>query len=103
MQLKTVAKYQNSCYSVVYDMGQKEKLILRLESGTKDFTFDELERLLGYFGYIRSEKGKTSGSRVVFTSDTHPPIMLHRPHPGKILKEYQIRQLISILEEEKLI
>ena len=46
-------------------MGTKEKLIERFRSLPTDFTFDEMEKLLGYFGYERSNKGKTSGSRVI--------------------------------------
>lgn len=49
-------------------MGQKEKLIQRLKSRPKDFTFQEAETLLEYLDYKRSNKGKTSGSRVVFES-----------------------------------
>lgn len=41
-------------------MGQKEKLIQRLKSKPKDFTFDDAETLLNYLDYIRSNKGKTS-------------------------------------------
>jgi hypothetical protein len=71
-------------------VGQKEKLIERLKSKPKDFTFDNAETLLGYFDYKRSDKGRTSGSRVVFVSESHPPIMLHKPHPRKELPAYQI-------------
>lgn len=39
-------------------MGQKEKLIQRLKSKPKDFTFDDAETLLNYLDYIRSNKGK---------------------------------------------
>lgn len=39
-------------------MGQKEKLIQRLKSRPKDFTFQEAETLLGYLDYKRSNKGK---------------------------------------------
>ena len=34
-------------------MGKKEKLIERLKSKPKDFTFEELETLLGYLYYSR--------------------------------------------------
>ena len=84
-------------------MGQKEKLIEKLKAKPKTFTFDDAESLLRYFSYRRSNKGKTSGSRVMFTSTEHPPIMLHKPHPRKELLEYQIKQLIEILREENLI
>ena len=85
-------------------MGQKDKLIRKLKSIPRDFTFDEAESLLGYLTYHRSNKGKTSGSRVMFTSDEHDAkIMLHKPHPGKELLEYQVKQLIEQLEQEGLI
>lgn len=84
-------------------MGQKEKLIQRLKSKPKNFTFDEAETLLKCFDYIRSNKGKTSGSRIMFVSDEHGSILLHKPHPQKELKAYQIKQLIEILEQEDLI
>ena len=84
-------------------MGQKEKLIQRLKSKPKDFTFDEAETLLRYLSYVRSNKGKTSGSRVMFISEEHEAMLLHKPHPQKELKAYQIKQLIEILEQEGLI
>lgn len=84
-------------------MGQKEKLIQRLKSKPKDFTFDEAETLLRYLSYVRSNKGKTSGSRIMFISEEHEAILLHKPHPQKELKAYQIKQLIEVLEQEGLI
>ena len=79
-------------------MGQKEKLIERLKSKPKTFTFDDAESLLRYFAYERSNKGRT-----MFVSEEHPPIMMHRPHPRKELLEYQVKQLIQILEQEGLL
>ena len=85
-------------------MGKKEKLIERLKTKPKDFTFDEAETLLSFFSYVRSNKGKTSGSRVIFTNTEHNvPILLHKPHPGNELHAYQIKQLIQVLEQENLI
>lgn len=84
-------------------MGKKDKLIKRLKSRPKDFTFNETETLLNYLEYERYEKGKTSGSRVIFKNKKHPAIMLHKPHPNNELKAYQIKQLIQLLESEGLI
>ena len=85
-------------------MGQKEKLIAKLRSNPKTFTFDDAELLVCYFGYHRSNKGKTSGSRVMFTSEKHrTKILLHKPHPRKELLEYQIRQPVEQLEQEDLL
>ena len=84
-------------------MGQKEKLIQRLKTKPKDFSFNDAEALLGYLDYSLVNKGKTSGSRVMFVSETHGSILLHRPHPQKELKTYQIKQLKKFLEQEGLI
>ena len=84
-------------------LGQKEKLIERLKTKPKDFTFDEAETLPGDFSYHRSNKGKTSGSRIAFFSTGHPPIFLHKPHPRKELLDYQVNQLIESLKQEGLL
>ena len=84
-------------------MGQKEKLIRKLKSRPKDFTFEEAETLLKFFAYDRSNKGRTSGSHVMFVSGDHAPILLHKPHPRKELLAYQVKQLIEVLEQEGLI
>ena len=85
-------------------MSKKEKLIAKLKSLPKDFTFDEAESLLGYLDYERDNKGKTSGSRVMFINKhTGARLMLHKPHPRNELLEYQIKQLIDHLNQERLI
>jgi len=85
-------------------LGQKEKLIAKLKANPRSFTFNEAEALLGYFSYYRSNKGKTSGSRIMFVSEVHKTkILLHKPHPRKELLEYQIKQLIEQLEQEGLL
>ena len=84
-------------------LGQKEKLMERLRNRPKDFTFEDAETLLGYLSYKRSNKGKTSGSRVMFVSEEHPPILMHKPHPRKELLSYQVKQLVETLEQEGLL
>ena len=80
-------------------MGTKEKLIERFLSMPSDFTFDEIQQLLGYYGYEKSNKGRTSGSRVIFKNGEKRPIMLHKPHPGKIVKNYAMKQVYDDLKE----
>ena len=85
-------------------MGKKEKLIKKLMSAPKDFTFEEAVTLLGYFSYVQGNKGKTSGSRVVFSSTVYPTkIIMHKPHPRNELLDYQVKQLIEQLKQEDLI
>ena len=84
-------------------MGSKEKLRERFLKMPSDFTFEELQRLLEGYGYERSNKGKTSGSRLIFKNGDKRPIMLHKPHPGNIVKEYALKQVMDDLREAGLI
>lgn len=84
-------------------LGAERETNQKIKTKPRDFTFDEAETLLGYLTYSRSNKGKTSGSRVMFTSEQHTPILLHKPHPRKELLEYQVKQLLEVLEQEGLI
>lgn len=83
-------------------MGKLEKMIERLKSNPKDFTFEEMQTLLLALGFELSNKGKTSGSRVKFFKDG-VFIILHKPHPRKELLSYQVKQIIEALSEEGLI
>jgi predicted RNA binding protein YcfA (HicA-like mRNA interferase family) len=81
-------------------MSKLEKLIFRLLSIPKDFTWEELTKLLGLFGFVELKKGKTGGSRRKFADENKNVIILHKPHPGNIVKEYAIRQIITQLKEK---
>ncbi len=80
-------------------MGTKDKLRERFLKMPSDFTFDELQRLLEGYGYERGNKGRTSGSRLIFKNGDKRPIMLHKPHPGNIVKEYALKQVLDDLRE----
>lgn len=79
-------------------LGKLEKAKLRLKNEPSDYTFKEAESLLISLGFEEYNKGKSSGSRVVFIRN-EDKIMLHRPHPQKELKVYAVRQLKEKLEE----
>ncbi len=75
-------------------MTSSEKLIKRFRKKPKDFSFEELKRLLSYYGYTEKQG---AGSRVIFINEkTNHKIKLHKPHPGNILKRYQL----DIIESE---
>ncbi len=77
-------------------MSIKEKLLGRFLRLPKDFTYQELTRLLNGFGYIEETKGKTSGSRVMFYNrEKEHPILIHQPHPGNILKAYVMKYVLD--------
>ena len=79
-------------------MSKNDKLLARLISQPADFTWDELLRVLRQLGYQEQAAGKTGGSRRAFIkAETGSVIRLHKPHPGSILKQYQLKQLIQQL------
>ena len=85
-------------------MSKAEKLVKRLLSRPKDFTYNELRKLLDALGYEESQSGKTSGSRVAFIDlKTKHIIRLHKPHPNNELKQYQLDQVIEELKGRGLI
>lgn len=82
-------------------MGTFEKLLKRFLSRPKDFTYEELKRILAGFGYTE-EQG--AGSRVVFINERlQHKIKLHKLHPGNILKRYQIDLIIEELHKYQLL
>ena len=84
-------------------MSRRNKLVARLRGKPKNFTWDELVRLLEGLGYSEAAAGKTGGSRRRFLHTTAPTIALHKPHPGNIVKMYVIRDVLRVLIEEDLI
>ena len=81
-------------------MAKSQKLLKRLLSSPKDFTFGELETLLTGFGFSLSNAGRTSGSAVRFINfRTGGIIRLHKPHPSPVLKQYLVKYVINELKQ----
>jgi len=74
-------------------MSKIDKLKKRLLTYPKDFSYNELKTLLLSLGYIEIQG---AGSRVYFSKTNHK-IKLHKPHPGNILKSYQLDFIIEEL------
>jgi len=86
-------------------MSTKEKLLERFRKQPKDFTFDELKSLLLGFGFVISNKGKTSGSRVRFQNTELKIIIdIHKPHTsGSPIKETALKDIYNSLLNNNLI
>lgn len=82
-------------------MSTNDKLVERFKREPKDFTFDELVRLFNHFGYSIDNKGATSGSRVSFRKGDDK-LLIHKPHPGNIVKSYIIERLLKEFKQRKL-
>lgn len=82
-------------------MSTIDKLIARFNLKPNDFSYQELLRVLNYYGY---DEQQASGSRVKFYNEKiNHSIKLHKPHPQSILKKYQIDLIIEELGKKKLL
>ena len=82
-------------------MSKTEKLLRRFLSKPKDFTFEDLRRLLKSFGYEEAKTGKTSGSRVAFyNTKLDDMIKFQRPHPSEIVKQCYLREIEQQLRDK---
>ena len=80
-------------------MTKNDKLKERLKKRPSDFEYSEARTLIIRLGYKEETRGRTSGSRVAFINiKTKHIIRLHKPHPGSIMRMYQIDQLIEELK-----
>ena len=84
-------------------MSRKDKLLSKLLSKPKDFTYNELKTLLELIGYKEDNVGKTSGSAVRFINDKKHIIRLHKPHSDNTVKSYIIKMVIEELSKEGII
>ena len=81
-------------------MSRTDKLLKRLKSRPKDFTYDEAKTLLEALGFTEFTKGRTSGSRTAFMRSTDKKTFyLHRPHPQNVLKMCIVNSLIEFIDE----
>ena len=83
-------------------MSKLQKMIERIKRQLANYTFDEMCTLLRALGFVIDNKGKSSGSRVMFEKEG-VCIYVHKPHPQKELKKYQLKQILEILDREGLI
>ena len=80
-------------------MGQKEKLLLKILSGTSDanIPFDEMCNLLRSLGF----QERIRGSRYIYTKNGIEEILNIQSKGGKA-KPYQVKQLRNVLLKYKL-
>ncbi|CAM2757083.1 type II toxin-antitoxin system HicA family toxin [Lactobacillus crispatus] len=79
-------------------MSKLEKLLMKLYSHPRTFDFKDAKTLLHELDYQLDNKGKTSGSRIIFKKG-RDRIILHKLHPRKELLPYQIKQIQDKVKE----
>lgn len=67
-------------------MSKKEKLLNKFLTVPGDLGWSELVSILGHLGYQQFSNGMTGGSRRRFINMDGKAILIHEPHPGKIVK-----------------
>jgi hypothetical protein len=83
-------------------MGQVETLIEKLCSipTPAGFRYEDVKRILRHFGYVESNKGMTSGSRVkLYHPDTKAAILLHKPHGASPMPKGAVESVVKFLKE----
>jgi hypothetical protein len=80
-------------------LSKKDKLRERLFRLPKDFTWDELTSVLGYYGYEQLPSKGTSARK--FVDGNNHIISLHKPHPGNICKKYVLEIIISAIKDQE--
>jgi predicted RNA binding protein YcfA (HicA-like mRNA interferase family) len=78
-------------------MSKKEKLLAKLcaRPSPKDFPWDDLIKLMGYFGFKSTCGG---GSHYMFEHSSGFRFSMSKTHPSGILKPYQVRDTKKALK-----
>ena len=79
-------------------MAKIEKILRRLSSKPADFEWNEFKAVMQHFGF---ELKTTGGSgRKFIHPETRAAHFIHEPHPSKVLKAYQVRDVVAFLTKE---
>lgn len=81
-------------------MVTRSKLVERLLSNPRDFSWQELTQLLAEFGYQLATNLKKPHARLCFIHAHYPPIILQLSTSGTALKRYQLEGIISLSKQE---
>ncbi len=85
-------------------MTQQQKLLAKLATkpSPRDFKWNELVKLLNSLGFnslgFKQIKGKGS-RRKFYHTEFEKLIIIHEPHPGNVLKLYQVNEVVENLKE----
>jgi len=82
-------------------MSRVDKAKERLKSKPRDFTWQELQMIMGQLGYVELKGG--GSRRKFFNEETKALINLHEPHPQPVLKRYAIEIVLEHLKERNLL
>ncbi len=81
-------------------MTKADKRLDRLRSRPSDFHWDELVTLMGDYNFSWSPKAGGSSHGHFYNSQTKRKLGISKPHNPAILKMYQIKDILKMLEED---
>jgi hypothetical protein len=80
-------------------VSRKDKLIEKLKSRPKSFTWNEATALMSACGFrLLNARGGGSG-RMFVNETTRQKVRLHEPHPQNTLLPYMVEALIQALKD----
>lgn len=78
-------------------MSKREKLRRKLRNNPADATMQEVQTLLGYFGF---ELARTSGSHYIFEYDDGEKVsQMIVPLHGRKVKKFYVKRISQVLDE----
>ena len=83
-------------------MGKIDSLLGKMQAKPTpaNFKYSDVRTVMKHFGYIESNKGATSGSRVKFyNSEMGTILLLHKPHPGDEMPKTALESVVKFLKE----
>jgi hypothetical protein len=80
-------------------MAKQQKALERLLAKPSDFEWRELIGVMESFTYELKRSG--GSSRKFIHPVSRATLMMHEPHPSKVLKAYQVKEAIQFLKQEK--
>lgn len=80
-------------FSYICCVSKFQKILARLKTKPRDFTWKELQTIMSHFGYTEIKGG---GSRRKFYDEkTKAIVSLHEPHPSPVIKRYALEIIIE--------
>ncbi|UXY16704.1 type II toxin-antitoxin system HicA family toxin [Chitiniphilus purpureus] len=78
-------------------MTKNDKRLQRLKTIPADYHWDELRALLESLDWTLVQSG--GGSHCFFEHVSGRRLNTYRPHPGGIMKRYQLKEVVALLDE----
>lgn len=80
-------------------MSRKRKTLEKLRRNPKNISFEELDKILGWYGFVGSQPGKGSSHYVYKLRIVGKTFRITVPYKRPFIKQWYVKQVIVILNE----